>query len=154
MLWPNRFLADPMRPYGRIDLGGDDELAVLEGWHRSERDGNTTFRWASREAAVRVALDHAATLRVQVRGQAFVYPSAPPQTMTVSVNGVAGSPAGAASSMDHGGDGGAVGPLAGWGEPGAAHVRARHPSVGCRACQLIERELSAAIDYLRVVVEP
>ena len=153
MLWPNRFLADPMRPYGRIDLGGDDELAVLEGWHRAERDGDTTFRWASREAAVRVALDHAATLRVQVRGQAVVYPSAPPQTLTVSVNGVAGSPLAlpaAWTTVE------TVVPSDRW-RAGLNQVRltfahaVRPSDLGASSDR---RDLSAAIDYLRVVVEP
>ena len=86
MFWPNRFLADPVRPYGRIDLGGDDAMLLATAGIGRSGDG-TTFRWASREATVRVALDHAATLRVQVRGLAFTYPDAPPQTLTVSVNG-------------------------------------------------------------------
>jgi hypothetical protein len=153
VMWPNRFLADPMRPYGRIDLGGDDELAVREGWHRAERDGSTTFRWASREAAVRVVLDHAATLRVQVRGQAFVHPSALPQTMTVSVNGVAGPPLplpGAWTTVE------TVVPSDRW-RAGVNDVRLtfahgmRPSDLGASADQ---RDLSAAIDFLRVVVEP
>lgn len=153
MFWPNRFLADPMRPYGRVDLGGDDELAVLEGWHLAERDGNTTFRWASREATVRMALDHAATLRVQVRGQAFGHPNAPPQTFTVSVNGVVGAPVAlppAWATVE------TVVPSDRW-RAGVNEVRltfARGTRPSDLGASTDRRELAAAIDYLRVVVEP
>jgi hypothetical protein len=87
ILGVNRFLADPLRPYGRIDIGIDDEWAVGEGWHGPEREGATTFRWADSPAVVLVPLDHAAPLRVQVRLHAFAFPGAPPQTLTLVVNG-------------------------------------------------------------------
>jgi len=90
LLATNRFLADPLQPYGRIDIGGDaaaDDWLLDEGWHAPERDGATTFRWAASPASLRVPLDHAAPLRVQVRLHAFAYRDAPPQTLTIAANG-------------------------------------------------------------------
>ena len=87
LLSTNRFLADPLRPYGGIDLGGDgDDWTVGEGWHAPERDGAVTFRWAAAPALLRMPLDHAAPLRVQVLLYAFAYPNAPPQTLAISTD--------------------------------------------------------------------
>ena len=86
LLAANRFLGDPLRPYGRVDIGTDDELWMLDGWHAPERNDTLTFRWASSPATVIVPLDHAATLEVQVRAQAFNFPGAAPQTLAVYVN--------------------------------------------------------------------
>ena len=85
-LGTNRFLADPLQPYGRVDIGTDDEWMLGEGWHAVERDGANTFRWAASPATLRIPLDHAATLRVQVRTRAFTYPGAPQQMLTVTAN--------------------------------------------------------------------
>jgi hypothetical protein len=87
LLAANRFLGDPLRPYGRVDIGSDDELWLEEGWHGGERDGSVTFRWAASPATLLIPLDHAANLTVQVRAQAFNYPSATPQTLNAYVNG-------------------------------------------------------------------
>jgi hypothetical protein len=92
LLSTSRFLADPLRPYGRIDVGGEtvtsgpatDEWLLVDGWHAPEREGTTTFRWAASPAMLRLPLDHAAPLRVQVRLHAFAYPGAPPQTLTIA----------------------------------------------------------------------
>ncbi len=92
LLRTNRFLSDPLRPYGRIDIGADDGWLIEEGWHGVEHDGALTFRWASSPAVVLVPLDHAAALTVQVRVHAFGFPSAPPQTLTLDVNGHAFGP--------------------------------------------------------------
>jgi hypothetical protein len=90
LLSTNRFLADPLQPYGRVDIGAEgpfsDEWVLAGGWHAPEKDGATTYRWAAAPAALRIPLDHAATLRVQVRLHAFVYPGAPPQTVTIAAN--------------------------------------------------------------------
>jgi len=86
-LWPTRFLGDPARPYGRIDIGGDDEWALGEGWYGPEQDRAATYRWVSREAGVRLALDHTALLRVQIRVKAFTWPGAAPQALILAVNG-------------------------------------------------------------------
>jgi hypothetical protein len=84
LLSTNRFLADPLQPYGRVDVGADDEWSIVDGWHAPERDGTTTFRWASSPATLRLPLDHAERLRVQVRLHAFGFPGAPPQTLTIA----------------------------------------------------------------------
>jgi hypothetical protein len=65
---------------------GDDWL-LGEGWHAPERDGAATFRWAASPASLRIPLDHAAPLRIQIRLHAFAYPNAPPQTLTIDANG-------------------------------------------------------------------
>ena len=88
LLSTNRFLADPLQPYGRIDAGADgDEWLLGEGWHGPEHDGAITFRWVAAPATLRLPLDHAAPLRVQVRLHAFAYPNAPAQTLTIGANG-------------------------------------------------------------------
>lgn len=93
LLSTNRFLTDPLQQYGRIDLGAEDDATLVGvGWHAPEREGPATFRWASSPATVRVPLDRAAQLRVQVRLHAFAYAGAPPQTLTLSANGPACAP--------------------------------------------------------------
>jgi hypothetical protein len=89
LLSTNRFLGDPLRPYARVDVGGDDEWLLGEGWHGAEREGEATFRWAASPALLRIPLDHTAPLRLQLRGHAFAFPGAPPQTLTVRINGSA-----------------------------------------------------------------
>ena len=95
LLSTNRFLADPLQPYGRIDVGADplsDDWLLGEGWHAPERDGAITFRWADSPATLRLPLDHTAPLRVQIRLHAFAYPNAPAQTLTIDANGHTCSP--------------------------------------------------------------
>jgi hypothetical protein len=87
LLGVNRFLGDPLRQYGSIDIGAIDEWVIGEGWHAHERDGPITFRWASSSAAVLIPLDHAARLKMQLRLRALGYSGAPPQLVTVVVNG-------------------------------------------------------------------
>lgn len=94
LLATNRFLADPLQQYGRVDIGHDDPVTgagdtwlLGGGWHAAERDGAATYRWAASPATVRIPLDHAAPLRVQVRLHSFAYPGAPPQTLTLASNG-------------------------------------------------------------------
>jgi hypothetical protein len=87
LLSSQRFLGDPLRQYGRIDVGSGDDLWLGDGWHGAEEGGGVSFRWASSPATLLIALDHAAALRVQVRAQAFNYEGATPQMMTPIVNG-------------------------------------------------------------------
>lgn len=87
LLSANRFLIDPLRPYGRIDIGGVDAWILGDGWHGPEREGAITFRWAAAVATILFPLDHAAALTVQVRAHAFNYPGSPEQTLSLSVNG-------------------------------------------------------------------
>ena len=153
VLWPTRFLADSSRPYGRIDIGGDDGLAVREGWHPPENDQGTSFRWAARNASVRVTVDHAAPLRVQVRARAFTWPGAPPQQVVLSVNGHPQSPQPVGGAWE------VVvveTPESHW-RPGVNLLMltfdyARRPSeTGVSADQ---RDLAAAVDYVRIAVVP
>ena len=90
VLSTDRLLSDPRQPYGRVDIGTGDEWAVESGWQGPEQEGTTSFRWAGQRATIRLPLDHAAPLRVQVRLHAFAYPGAPPQVMSISVNASAG----------------------------------------------------------------
>jgi hypothetical protein len=87
LLSANRFLGDPLRPYGRVDVGADDGWVLGEGWHGPEQEGATTFRWAASPATVLIPLDHSAPLLVQVRLHAFAYPGSAPQTLAISLNG-------------------------------------------------------------------
>jgi hypothetical protein len=90
LLRVNAFLGDPARPYGRVDVGTDDDVFVVSGWHAPERDGATSFRWASQRAELLVPLDHRADLRVQVRVRPFTPPGRPAQRLRIDVNGRAG----------------------------------------------------------------
>ena len=92
LLSVNRFLGDPLRPYGRIDGGGDDEWLIEEGWHQREQEGPASFRWATQRAVLLVPLDHADDLRVLIRLHAFGHPGAPEQLLTAAVNGRAHGP--------------------------------------------------------------
>ncbi|HEX9365006.1 MAG TPA: hypothetical protein VF921_00175, partial [Vicinamibacterales bacterium] len=87
LLSTNRFLADPLRPYGGVDVGNGDEWLIGDGWHAPEKEGAITFRWAASPATLRIPLDHPAPLRIQVRLHAFAYPGSPPQSLTLSANG-------------------------------------------------------------------
>jgi hypothetical protein len=92
LLSANRFLSDPLRPYGRVDIGADDAWMLGDGWHGPEQEGPVSFRWAASPAEVLIPLDHAAPLRVQVRLHAFAYPGSAPQSVGISVNNHAFAP--------------------------------------------------------------
>jgi hypothetical protein len=92
LLFARRFLSDPTRPYGRVDIGTDDGLWLGEGWQGLERGRDVTYRWAGERSAIRMVLGHAAPLVVQVRARAFTWPAAPPQQLTLEVNGAAQLP--------------------------------------------------------------
>jgi hypothetical protein len=101
LLSTNRFLGDPLRQYGGVDVGSDgDDWLLGEGWHAPERNGAITFRWAAAPAMLRIPLDRAAPLRVQVRLQAFAYPNAPPQTLTIATERATCSPAAVPGGWD------------------------------------------------------
>jgi hypothetical protein len=88
LLSANRFLGDPLRPYGRIDVGDTADGPWLgDGWHAQEQAESISYRWADAEATAIVPLDHAEDLLVQVRARAFNYPGAPPQRLRLVVNG-------------------------------------------------------------------
>ncbi len=82
-LGPSMFLGDPRQPTGRIDVGGDDALLLGAGWFGTERDGDTTFRWATHQSGVIIPLARVAPLTVELRARAFGFPGAPPQRVTI-----------------------------------------------------------------------
>jgi hypothetical protein len=86
MLRTNRFLSDPLKPYGRIDIGTDDDWAVRGSWYAPEKEGAITYRWAADGAEVRIPLDHPTGLRLQISLHAFAFPRAPAQMLTMRVN--------------------------------------------------------------------
>jgi hypothetical protein len=87
-MWASRFFGDPSRPYGRVDLGGDDGTWLGAGWYGPEKVAEGTFRWAGARASLDLALDYAAPLHVTVRAMPYSYPGAPLQVMTIEINGV------------------------------------------------------------------
>ena len=87
LLSANRFLSDPLRPYGRIDVGADDEPLLGGGWHGIEHEGPATYRWAASPADVLIPLDRPAALALQIRLHAFTYPGWTGQALTVAING-------------------------------------------------------------------
>jgi hypothetical protein len=144
-------LGNPRIQYARVDIGAGDEWVLEEGWHQSEREGTTSFRWASASAALMLPLHHAAPLRVQVRLHAFGFPGAPAQSLTLVVNGREHGPA-------------AVGP--GW-ETAEFDVPEDTWRAGVNRLVLRfawqnqpsqvglggdARQLAAAVDYIRVAV--
>ena len=114
---------------------------------------NELDSWASREAALRIALDHTATLRVQVKAQAFMFANAPSQTLAVTVNGTASPPLllpGTWTVVE------TLVPQEQW-QAGINEVRLTFAR-GTRPADLggstDGRDLSAAIDYVRVLIDP
>lgn len=87
LLRPNRFLGDPTRPYGRIDIGTADTDYIGTGWHGIERDGEITFRWTEGHAGLVLPLAHAAPLLLQAQLRPFEAEGLAPQTLTFVVNG-------------------------------------------------------------------
>jgi hypothetical protein len=86
LLGVNRMLSDPLRPYGRIDVGQGDEAMLGEGWHAAERDAAATFRWTGSSASLLVSLDRAADLLVRARVMPFTPAGAAPQQIWIRVN--------------------------------------------------------------------
>jgi hypothetical protein len=82
------FLADPAMPYGRVDVGGDDDAYVGQGWHGKDTapDGMNS-RWTTREAELLVPLDHAAPLMLQPRILPLTWAGGPPPHLRITVNG-------------------------------------------------------------------
>jgi hypothetical protein len=82
------FLSDASRPYGKIDIGGNDEDHLLGGWHGIETDPDgTTWRWTSDASTLLVPLDHPAPLLLQARIVPFTYSTSPDVSVGARVNG-------------------------------------------------------------------
>lgn len=86
LLRPNRFLGDPSRPYGRIDIGAGDTDFIGTGWHGIERDGEITFRWTEGRASLVLPLASAAPLLLQAQLRPYEAEGLPPQSLTFIVN--------------------------------------------------------------------
>jgi hypothetical protein len=154
LLGVNRFLGDPTRPYGRIDIGSADDGVMLgEGWYAAEQDGGVSFRWATQRAALLVPLDHRANLTVQVRVRALGLANAAPQQLALEVNGAV---------FD-------LGPLTAEWQTVETRVAARAWRAGVNRVALVfarsvrpvdvgmggdTRALAAAVDYVRVAEAP
>jgi hypothetical protein len=151
LLSASRFLSDPLRPYGRVDIGSDDEWLLEEGWHGPERDGAISFRWAASPAIVLIPLDRAAPLTVQVRLHAFGYPGSTGQTLALHVNGHTFGP-----SAVH--DGWETVEFASGADVWRSGVNRLHLDFGSThtpaevGLGADTRPLAAAVDYVRVVV--
>ncbi len=65
------FMGEAIRPFGRIDVGGDDRPFLLAGWFTPEREGPLSFRWATQQAALTLPLAFASDLDLQIRLRAF-----------------------------------------------------------------------------------
>ena len=151
LLGVNRFLSDPLRPYGKVDLGFDDEAMIEEGWHAAERAGDTTFRWTGARANLLVPLDYAADLTVQVRLMPFSPPGTAPQQIWIQINAARHGPFTLAPGWQD------VRFEAGRGEWRAGLNRVSFDSA--RAVRPVDagaggdtRLLGTAVDYLRVQV--
>jgi hypothetical protein len=84
VLWDGRFLATRHSRPGAIDVGAsDDGPFLVSGWHGRERALGTSFRWASRRAAIVLPLDHPEPLELRLRIQSFSHAHAPPQQLTL-----------------------------------------------------------------------
>ncbi|OFW07246.1 MAG: hypothetical protein A3H96_17135 [Acidobacteria bacterium RIFCSPLOWO2_02_FULL_67_36] len=151
LLRPYRFLADPGRPYGRVDVGSADAPYVLDGWHDAEHDGAVTFRWADRTAMLLVPLAYPAALLVQVQAHAFSFPGAPPQRVTISINGARLDPIVLGADWQRVE---ATAPASMW-HSGVNRVlldfewAARPADVGAGGDR---RSLAAAVDYVRIAI--
>jgi hypothetical protein len=149
LLRTNRFLADPLRPYARIDIGGEDVWLLGEGWHGAEREGQITFRWANSPAVIRVPLDHPAPLMLQIRLHAFAYPGSTVQSLVLAVNGRTFGPvpvADAWQTLEFSTEADAW--LAGVNRLALQFGRVRSPADAGISSD--PRPLAAAVDYLRV----
>ena len=83
-----QFLGEPERPYGKVDIGGNDEDYLLDGWYGAESDPDgTTWRWTAEESGVLIPLDHVAPLLLQARVVPFTSPAFPQALVGVVVNG-------------------------------------------------------------------
>jgi hypothetical protein len=102
LLAANQFLSDPLRPYGRIDLGiAYDEPFVVGGFSAPDADDDVTYRRARSGALLYVALARTSPLRVQIRVRGCQAPA----TMRVAINDVfyGPLPVAAAAAADPGG---------------------------------------------------
>ena len=79
ILRTNRFLSDPLRPSRHIDIRTTTrDFSRMDGTARSA-NRPSPYRWAAKDAEIRVPLDRTAPIRIDVRLHAFNFPGAAPQ---------------------------------------------------------------------------
>jgi hypothetical protein len=137
---------------GEIDIGEGDGAFVGAGWHGAERDGGRSFRWATRSALVDLPLDHAADLVVEVTVRPYQPPKAPPQRITLAVNGASFGPVTLASGWH---PAVVAVPRAAW-RSGVNHLELRFAYDAQPSAAGIPdgRALSASVDAIAVRVAP
>jgi mannosyltransferase len=85
-----RALAAALGPHVALHVGKDDEVLRGDGWEGPEGAPGEEFRWViAKEASLNVPRLAPADRRIGVRALPFSNPALPPQTMRVSLNGVA-----------------------------------------------------------------
>jgi hypothetical protein len=143
-------MGEAIRPFGRIDVGGDDRAFLLTGWFTPEREGGLSFRWATQQAALTLPIVFAADLDLQVRLRAFALPGAPAQTVTIETGAARFGPVPVGTEWQ---TIVVAVPRAAW-RAGPNQVVLRFSFVG-RPSSLgggDARDLSAAVDFVRVKV--
>jgi hypothetical protein len=141
------FMGDAIRPFGRIDIGGDDRAFLLAGWFAPEREGGLTFRWATQQAALTVPLAFASDVDVQIRLRAFPL-DGPSQSVTVDLGTARFGPLPIATDWQT-----LVVPIPrqAW-RAGANQIVLTFSRVGRPSSGGDTRDLSAAVDFVRVKV--
>jgi hypothetical protein len=144
------FMGRGIHPTGRIDIGREDRAFLLSGWFDAEREGALDFRWATRQAALTVPLVYAADLDLQIRLRAFPMPGGG-QAVTVDTGAarVGPLPVGGAWQTTV-----VAIPRTGW-KAGVNQVVLTFARVGRPSSfdgGADHRDLSAAVDYVRVKV--
>jgi len=143
------FMGEAIRPFGRIDVGGDDRAFLLAGWFSPEREGGLSFRWATQQAALSIPLSFATDADLQIRLRAFPL-TGEPQTVTIETGGarIGPLPVGTVWQM-------VVAPIprAAW-RAGPNQIVLTFSRVGRPSSTGggDNRDLSAAVDFVRVKV--
>jgi arylsulfatase A-like enzyme len=157
-LEPRDLLAQPPEPPAApwsLSLVGADgvaEQALVEGIAAPESAEGTRFVWAIGERSrLRFRLDQPENLRLELRARPFAYPGAPPQRVTLSLNGDARERFELATGN---GDHTIAIPSSalrrGWNELTLAHAWSVRPR-DVREGSLDARPLAAAYEHIRLV---
>ncbi len=70
-----------------LDFGPDEDLLFASGWYGAEGGDGDFTRWAGRTASLIVPASGAADRRIDFRAIPIRYPNAPPQIMSIALNG-------------------------------------------------------------------
>ena len=73
-----------------VDFGNEGNNGLREGWHDAESSAGRSFAWSEGDRSVlEVALPNAHDVQMTLECQPFVFPGAPPQRVSIVVNGKA-----------------------------------------------------------------